>query len=79
MDKMIYEFDMLWCGWELDGKGWVMERPDGNRYLSITNHGSLELMSDENGRKFLFDKIEEYRKAVENTIKAMELLDKGKQ
>jgi hypothetical protein len=69
-DKVIFEFPVMHIGWELDNTGWVMERPDGGRYLRLTSHGS-EYEADE---KELHAKIEEYDEAIDKTRKALRLL-----
>ena len=38
-DKIIFTFPVLWHEWECDGTAWVMEKPDGTRYLKMTSHG----------------------------------------
>lgn len=67
--KVILEFPILYQGWELDDKGWVMEREDGSRYLLTTNHGSHYLGDPERLR----DKIKEYEEAIELTEEALQL------
>lgn len=37
--KRLFEFPVLWKGWEGDSNGWVVERQDGTRVLLLTNHG----------------------------------------
>ena len=38
--KTLFEFPVMYSGWECDGKGWVKERKDGKRVIVLTNHGS---------------------------------------
>lgn len=69
-DKEIFEFTVLWEAWECDSKGWVMERPDGTRYLSTTSHGSeYEAKPEE-----LHERIAEYERVLNETRQALELI-----
>ena len=70
MDKELMAFTVLWDGWECDSKAWVMERPDGTRYLRMTNHGGAYEAKPEELR----DKLCEYEKVMADTRKALELL-----
>ena len=36
--KILFEFSVAHAGWELDAKGWIVEMPDGERRLVLTNH-----------------------------------------
>lgn len=70
MDKIIFEFDVLWQGWEMDNTAWVMQREDGSRYLKMTSHGSdYEASVGE-----LLSRVDEYQTALFNTKKAIDLL-----
>lgn len=70
-DKIIMEFPVLLEGWELDYKGWVMERPDKTRYLLLTNHGRhYEAKPEE-----LKERIAEYQRVMELSKKALEELN----
>lgn len=66
----LFEFEMLYSGWESDGKGWVCEEPDGKRFLLLTNHGTpyVAPLSE------LTEKLEEYKRASEETQKAINML-----
>ncbi len=35
---VIFQFDVLWSGWECDSDAWVVET-DGGLALVMTNHG----------------------------------------
>jgi len=69
-DKVIFTFRVMHDGWEMDNVAWVMERPDGTRYLQMTSHGD----------KFevpvarLEDKIDEYRSVLAKSERAWALL-----
>ena len=69
--KKIFEFEVLYSGWEGDNEGWVMENPDGTRWIKMTSHGT-EYEADP---MELTLKAEEYMYAIKNTRKALELLD----
>ena len=69
-DKIIFSFTVLWRGWECDAMAWVMERPNGTRYLLMTNHGTEQMQSVET----LYGKLIEYDSVVAETKYAIELL-----
>lgn len=69
-DKVLLEFPVLWEGWDCDSKAWVMERPDGTRYLRMTNHGSPYESSPE----ALHNRIAEYERTLRLTRNALQLL-----
>lgn len=71
--KVLLAFPVLWRGWECDGTAWVMERPDGTRYLRITNHGD----DREGTRQFLERKLAEYETVTKLTQQAMDLLEQS--
>jgi hypothetical protein len=69
MDKIIFEFKVLFTGWECDEDGYVKEREDGSRFFELTNHGNpyeAELFEVTN-------KIAEYEEAIRQTQKAVNL------
>lgn len=70
MDKVIFEFPILWEGWECDSKAWVMERTDGTRYLKMTSHGGEYTAQAEE----LDERLKEYRVVIEKTEEALRLL-----
>ena len=69
-DKEIYSFTVLWKGWECASAAWIIERPDGSRYLVMTDHGS-PYMADPNE---LVERIAEYQDVINQTNKALEIL-----
>lgn len=72
-DKILMEFTVLWYAWERDSKACVVERPDGTRYLRMTNHGEeYEASIDE-----LRDKISEYERVLGKTREALAMLVAG--
>lgn len=71
MDKVIFEFTVLWEAWECDSKAWIKERHDGTRYLVMTNHGGEYIGNPEE----LKERLEFYRNVEESTKKAIELIN----
>lgn len=70
MDVILKEFPVYYHEWEMDGTGWIMQRPDGTRYLKMTSHGrEYEAEPDE-----LTEKIAEYENAIDQTREALALL-----
>ena len=72
-DKLIFEFTVLWEAWECDSTAGVYEKLDGTRYFVATNHGSRYIAT----RKEFEDKLDEYKKVIEDTEKAMLLVLTG--
>lgn len=68
--KKIYEFPILWSGWELDDKGWVAEDNNGKLVIILTNHGSEYIASIEELKKHL----QRYKEATEATEKAIKMV-----
>ena len=69
MDKTIFEFKILYSGWECDEDGYVKERKDGSRYFELTNHGRPYVAELPEVTK----KIAEYEEAIRQTQKAVNL------
>jgi hypothetical protein len=69
--KVVFEFQLLHAGWELDDKGWIVERGK-KRFIVLTNHG-VTYVAKKNELKA---KIKEYSKAIKQTEKALKLHDK---
>jgi len=69
-DKVLLEFPVLWEGWDCDSRAWVMERPDGTRYLRMTNHGYPYEATHET----LHDRIAKYERTLRLTRNALQLL-----
>lgn len=70
MEKIL-EFSILYCGWECDHKGWIVENHDGTRFILLTSHGG-EYVGETSE---LAEKIEEYKKAIDATEQALQLVD----
>lgn len=71
-DQIIFQFPVLWHEWECDGVAWVMEKPDGTRYLKMTSHGG-EYVADYD---VLIERLIYYSQVHQETQKAMALLQK---
>lgn len=69
-DKIIFEFPVLWEGWECDSVGWIMERESGTRYAKMTNHGTPYIAPLHE----LITKILEYESAINKTKLAIALV-----
>lgn len=70
MAKMIFEFPVLWEGWECDSTAWVMEEADGTRWLKMTNHGG-QLRCEPAA---IHERIAEYERVIAESRKALDLL-----
>ncbi|MBF0399027.1 MAG: hypothetical protein HQK78_19790 [Desulfobacterales bacterium] len=68
--KKIYEFPVLYAGWELDYKGWIGIDEENNKHIILTEDRHAYI-SDENE---LLDKIKEYQDAIDRTEKALQIL-----
>ena len=71
MDRVIFEFTVLWEAWECDSKAWIKERPDGTRYVAMTNHGGEYIGSVEE----LKERLKFYQDVEESTKKAIGLIE----
>lgn len=66
---VIFEFPVLHQGWDMDGKGWVVER-DKKRFIVLTNHGSPYIAN----KKELEMQMKKYSDISEKTKKALEYI-----
>jgi len=72
--KKIFNFTVLWAGWECDSHGWVAEKEDGTRVIILTNHGEeYEAEISELDQRILY-----YQETIEETRKAIELVNGGR-
>ena len=69
-DRVLFEFEVLWCGWDCDSDAWVMERENGERYIKTTNHGDDCLFSKEE----VEERINHYQDTIANSLKALEMV-----
>lgn len=65
--KKIYEFPVMWSGWELDDKGWVALDDSGKKIIVLSNHGTEYVASIDD----LHEKIRKYKTVIEATEKAL--------
>lgn len=68
--KKLYEFPVLWSGWELDEKGWVALDNSGQMVIILTNHGAEYVASIDDLQKHLL----RYKEASEATEKAIKMM-----
>lgn len=68
--KKLYEFPVLWSGWELDEKGWVALDNSGQKVIILTNHGAEYVASIDDLQKHLL----RYKEATEATEKAIKMV-----
>ncbi len=66
----IYEFPVLWAGWEMDDKGWVALDDSGKKLIVLSNHGDEYVASIDE----LHEKIKVYKATIEATEKALEMV-----
>ena len=71
--EIIKSFTVLYEGWELDNKAWVVNVKGENK-LVMTNHGRLYFAEAVE----LKEKIKEYKQIWKDTKEALDLLNKEK-
>ena len=71
IDKIKYQFDVLYAGWECDSEAWVVRFTDGSIGLILTDHGRLYISNISE----LENRIEEYQKVILDTKKAISMLN----
>lgn len=70
--EIVMEFPVLWDGWEIDNRAWVVRDPKTERLkLVMTNHGSRYIAKPQ----VLQRRLEAYRKVANETRKALALLE----
>lgn len=69
--EVIYAFDVMFVGWECDPKGWVVKDSDGVKYAVLTNHGTPYIAEPIELRRM----ISEYEQVIEQTNKALQILN----
>lgn len=68
-------FPVLWAGWECDDKAWVMERPDGTRYLKLSTYeDAYKFCGSEWQPGELREKIAEYESVLKKSREALAML-----
>jgi hypothetical protein len=68
--EIIKTFYVLFAGWECDDVAWLFKDIQGRLYCIGTNHGLPCFL----GRSFLQVKIDEYKKALEETQEVLNLI-----
>lgn len=68
--EVVFKFDTLYCGWECDPYGYVVKTLEGLR-LVHSSHGSNYFAQ----RTEFLDFIEDYKKAIEDTTKALNMVN----
>ena len=62
--------DVLWSGWESDGKAWLVN-DNGVKRLVMSNHGTLAFTD----KSVLEEKIQEYEKAMKDSKEILKSLE----
>ncbi len=82
---VIFEFPVLWQGWELDDVGYIIEY-DGENRLVWSDHGEFKLISNVAPKPIvdlptnpldidiLSNFIKKYKEVIESTKRAIDLL-----
>jgi hypothetical protein len=66
--EVLYEFKILYCGWECDEDGWVVKNKTTKKCSIIrTNHGTPYIADTHE----LENKIEEYQRCINSTQLAL--------
>lgn len=68
--EVVFEFPMLYSGWECDEKGYVVRTPKGHLDLILSDHGRLYSAP----LRDLEDKISEYEEAIKNSRTALAMI-----
>ena len=68
-DQKLFEFPVLWSGWEMDNKGWIAEK-NGKRVIVLTSHGREYIASEAE----LAKRLQDYRDALAATKQAIRML-----
>jgi uncharacterized protein YlzI (FlbEa/FlbD family) len=73
ISEILYEFKIMYEGWQLDEIGYVVKMENGKKAIVETDHGMPVLSSIQN----LQDKIKEYESAIKGTQKAIKIVSRG--
>lgn len=68
--EVLFEFPVLYAGWEMDDKGYVVQANDGTVMLVMSSHGRLAVADAAD----IEEKITEYQTAIDASRKALSLL-----
>jgi hypothetical protein len=69
--QILSSFKIAHLGWDTDIQAWIAKSSDDNNVVILTNHGSFYIGS----KNELQEKIKEYKKWIEETQRAIELLE----
>lgn len=70
--EILLEVPLLWQGWELDEKGYIVTTSRNQTLFLNSDHGILYV--DTKSGEFLKEKIEQYKSSQDISKKALELL-----
>lgn len=69
--KLLYQFTILYKGWEMDNIGYIVKDQHNNNLILLTSHGNFYF-----GKKNqLEEKLSEYEKVVKDTHQALVFLN----
>lgn len=68
--KAIYKFAVFHSGWESDADGFVVETPEGPKYV-LSNHGTKYFAKEEEVRKL----VNKYCRAIDDTEVAISMVN----
>jgi hypothetical protein len=69
-ERVVYEFPILYQGWDMDDVGWITKNKYGSKRILSTNHGRVIELDDRD----LLEKISQYNSAIEETVMALDIL-----
>ncbi len=72
--EVLFTFPVLYTGWELDEKGYVVKAPDDSTLLVMSSHGRFYVAEANELR----EKLAEYETAILASRKALALLEPAK-
>ena len=73
VDTVLFEFEILYSGWECDGKAWVVGFTDGSKGLVRTDHTTLYIAKPLS----IQADIERYEQILSDCEMALALLSEG--
>lgn len=69
--EVIFEFDVLYAGWDVDSKGYVVRDAEGVNRLVLSDHGRWYLAEPNE----LLERMQAYKSALMNSLDALVLID----
>lgn len=70
---IVKKFKILYCGWEMDSCGYIVNDGAANKII-VTNHGQPMVVDS----SYLDAKIKEYEDAIEDTKEAIKISGNGR-